>query len=126
MKIYSIVLISLLLLSLPGCVQKSYKKIFVITLSVPNKNDITSVGIRGQGKPLTWDYDFEMQPIVKDSSYTATISAITGYKFTEIKFTVNGDFELKGQPNRRIYFNDNDTTYYEAVFDSLPVEVTSP
>ncbi len=118
MKKYFIILINLLLLLLSGCVQKSYKRITVVTLSVPNIKDIKRVGIRGQGKPLSWDYDFEMKPIVKDSLYTATITVITGYKFAEIKFTVNGDFELKEQPNRRVIFSDKDTTYYNALFNS--------
>ena len=118
MKKYSIVLISLLLLSLAGCVQKSYTKTVVVTLKVSNIKDIKNAGIRGQGKPLSWDNDYEMKTVVKDSLYTATITAVTGYKFAEIKFTVNGDFELKGQPNRRVIFSNKDTTYYNAVFNS--------
>ena len=92
MKKYSIILISLVLLSLASCVQKSYTKTVVVTLKVSSIKDIKSVGIRGQGKPLSWDSDFEMKPLVKDSMYTATITAVTGYKFAEIKFIVNGDF----------------------------------
>lgn len=118
MKNYTIILISLSLFSMASCVQKSYTKTVVVTLQVSNIKDIKSVGIRGQGKPLSWDSDFEMKPVVKDSLYTATITAVTGYKFAEIKFTVNGDFELKEQPNRRVIFSDKDTTYYNAVFDS--------
>ena len=118
MKKYSIILISLLLFWLAGCVQKSYIKTVLVTLKVSNIKDIKTVGIRGQGKPLSWDNDFELKPVVKDSLYTATITAVTGYKFAEIKFTVNGDFELKDQPNRRVVFSDKDTTYYNAIFDS--------
>ncbi len=118
MKTYSIILVSLLLLSLANCVQKSYTKTVVVTLKVCNLKDIKSAGIRGQGKPLSWDNDFEMKPLVKDSLYTATITAVTGYKFAEIKFTVNGDFELKDKPNRRVIFSNKDTTYYNAVFDA--------
>ncbi len=101
-----------------GCVQKAYTKTAVVTLTVANIKDIKSVGIRGNGKPLSWDYDVEMKPIVKDSLYTATITTVTGYKFAEIKFTVNGEFELKEQPNRRVVFSDKDTTYYNAVFNT--------
>lgn len=117
MKNYSIVLMGLLLLSLVGCVQKSYKKTVVVTLAVPSAKDIKTVGIRGQGRPLSWDYDLEMQTLVKDSLYTATVTAVTGYKFAEIKFTVNGEFELQNQPNRKVFFSDKDTTYYTAVFN---------
>ena len=118
MKKYLRFLTGLLLLLLAGCVQKSYKKTVVFTLLVPHITDIKSVGIRGQGKPLSWDYDIKMQQLIKDSLYTGTITAVTGYKFAEIKFTVNGDFELKEQPNRRVQFTRNDTTYYNAVFNS--------
>ena len=118
MKKYLSFSISLLLLSLAGCVQKSYKKTVVFTLLVPHIKDIKSVGIRGQGKPLSWDYDIKMTPIVKDSLYTGTITTVTGYKFAEIKFTINGDFELKEQPNRKVLFTNKDTTYYKAVFNS--------
>jgi putative oxidoreductase len=118
MKNYSIILLCLLLLLIPGCVQKSYTKTVVLTLKVSDIKDIKSVGIRGEGKPLSWDNDYEMKQVVKDSLYSATVTAVTGYKFEEIKFTVNGDFELKEQPDRRVVFSDKDTTYYHAVFDS--------
>jgi len=95
MKKHSTILISLLLLSLASCVQKSYTKTVVFMLQVSNIKDIKNVGIRDQGKPLSWDSDFEMKPVIKDSLYTATITAVTSYKFAEIRFTVNGDFELK-------------------------------
>jgi hypothetical protein len=101
-----------------SCVQKSYKKTVVFTLETKGIKDITMVGIRGNGKPLSWDKDYEMKPIIKDSIYTATATTVTGYKFAEVKFTVNGEFELKEKPNRRVELSDKDTTYYNAVFDS--------
>lgn len=118
MKNYAIILTGLFVLSLASCVQKSYKKTVVVTLRVSNKKDIKSAGIRGGGKPLSWENDLDMKPVVKDSLYTATVTAVTGYRFVEIKFTVNGDFELKDKPNRRVIFSDKDTTFYNAEFDS--------
>lgn len=113
--------INLLLVSLTiclsGCVQKAYKKTVVFTLAVNNIKDIQAVGLRGNGKPLSWETDYPLQTVVKDSLYRVTVSTVTGYKFAEVKFTVNGEFELKNQPNRRIDLYDNDTTYYNAVFD---------
>lgn len=100
-----------------GCVQKTYKKTVVLTLTVQNMKDIKTAGIRGNGKPLSWDTDFEMKEVIKDSIYTATATTNTGYTFAEIKFTLNGEFELKDQPNRRLVFSDGDTTYYNAVFN---------
>jgi hypothetical protein len=102
---------------LNGCVQKTYRKTVVFTLTVQNIKNIKTVGIRGNGKPLSWDKDFEMKPLINDSVYSATATTITGYKFAEIKFTVNGGYELKEKPNRRLNFSDKDTTYYNAVFD---------
>ena len=118
MKKYSILLFGFLLLLLAGCVQKSYRKTVVIRLTVPQGKEVKSVGVRGEGKPLSWNADLALTPVEKDSLYTATISTVTGYKFAEIKFTVNGDFELKEKPNRRVMFSDKDTTYYTALFDS--------
>jgi hypothetical protein len=100
-----------------SCVQKTYKKTVVFTLTIKGIKDIKTVGIRGNGKPFSWDSDFEMKPIIKDSIYTATATTITGYKFAEVKFTINGEYELKEKPNRRVELSDKDTTYYNAVFD---------
>jgi hypothetical protein len=99
MKKYQFILIGLLVFSASSCVQKAYKKTVVITLTVQNGKDI------------------EMKPLIKDTLYTATATTITGYKFAEIKFTVNGEFELKEQPNRRLVFSERDTTFYNAVFN---------
>lgn len=118
MKNYKLLIIWLLLVTTVGCVQKAYKKTVVVTLTVQNMRDIKTVGLRGEGKPLSWDNDLEMKTLVKDSLYTATVTAVTGYKFAEIKFTVNGEFELQEKPNRRVVFAKGDTTFYEAVFNT--------
>ncbi len=104
-------------LTLSGCVQKSSKKTIVVMLNVEGLKNVQSVGIRGNEKPLSWDYDMELKPIIIDSLYSATFSLLTGYKFTEAKFTVNGQFELNEKSNRRIIFSNKDTTVYEAKFD---------
>lgn len=101
-----------------SCVQKTYKRTVVITLDVSKVKNIESVGIRGNGKPLTWETDYPMQAVVKDSLYKAIITTETGYLFAEGKCTVNGNFELQDQPNRRIEFDtNNDTTFVHLVFD---------
>jgi hypothetical protein len=117
MKKYQLILITMLAWSASSCVQKAYKKTIIIKLTIPHTKDIKTVGIRGNGNPLSWDKDFELKPLVKDSIYTMTTTVLTGYKFAEIKFTVNGEFELKERPNRRLVFSDRDTTYYNAVFN---------
>lgn len=102
-----------------GCVQPAFDRTVVIYLQV-NGMDIETVGVRGEGKPLSWNEDLLMEPVVKDSLYTITATGRTAYTFTEIKFTVNGVFELEGKPNRRLEFAKGDTTYYRATFNKLP------
>ena len=65
-----------------SCVQESYNQIVTVVLDVSAIKDIKTVGVRGNGKPLSWDEDFEMKPLVKDSLYTATFSGKTGYLFS--------------------------------------------
>ena len=113
--VLTVFVISLLMSS---CVQKTYKRTVVVTLDVSKVDNIQSVGIRGNGNPLNWENDYPMQEIVKDSLYKAIITTETGYLFAEGKCTVNGNFELQDQPNRRIEFDTKkDTTFVHFVFD---------
>jgi hypothetical protein len=100
-----------------SCVQKTYKKTVVLELNTAGVQNINTVGVRGNDKPLNWDKDFEMTAVKKDSLYTVSFTGFTGYKFTEIKFVINGEFELKEEKNRRIIFADGDTTVYKATFN---------
>ncbi|TFF36116.1 hypothetical protein [Mucilaginibacter psychrotolerans] len=100
-----------------SCVQKTYKRTVVFLLDTKEVKNIHSVGVRGIDKPLSWDYDRPLPALKKDSTYKDTVSFFTGYKFTEVKFVINDQFELKNQPNRRVYFTDGDTTVYRAVFN---------
>lgn len=111
------VLLSMLVLCAAGCVQKAYKKTVVFKLNTANQKNIQSVGIRGGEKPLNWQQDMDMKALKKDTLYTANVNFLTGYNFTEVKFAINGSFELKEKDNRKIVFSNADTTYYNAVFD---------
>jgi hypothetical protein len=117
MKFYSFLTLVIVVLLFSHCVQKSYPKTVVFTLTLKDKKDVSSVGIRGNGKPLSWEEDYLMTELIKDSVYTASITTVTGYAWGEVKFTVNGEFELKNQENRRITLKENDTVRYNAVFD---------
>jgi putative oxidoreductase len=113
-----IILAITIAISLSACVQKAFLKTVIITLTVKNKKDIKNVGIRGNGNPLSWDTDFPMEEVVKDSMYKATVTTMTAYTFGEIKFTIDGDWELKEKDNRKIVFNEkSDTTFYNAIFN---------
>lgn len=119
MKNLSTMLILIVNLLFLSCVQKTYNKTVIYTLKIIGMKDIKSVGIRGNDKPLNWDKDYESKVIKKDSLYRAVVTYKTGYKFTEAKFTVNGEFELQNNPNRRIEFSNSDTTFYEATYNSV-------
>ncbi|WP_317173316.1 DoxX family protein [Hymenobacter armeniacus] len=110
-------LVGLAALLLPGCVQPAHDKTVVYLLDVSGHPKVQQVGLRGRDKPLSWDYDLQMTPIIKDSLYRAVVTTHTGYKVTEVKFAINGDYELKQKANRRIEFGPADTTVYRARFD---------
>jgi putative oxidoreductase len=103
--------------TLNACVQKTKNQVVTVKLNVNGATNIKTVGVRGKGKPLSWQKDIALTPIVKDSLYTATFTTITGYKKTDIKFTINDQFELEEQPNRTVVFSPTDTTIYEATFN---------
>ena len=111
------IFISLLIVIMASCVQKTSTKTVVVYLTVHNKKNIETVGVRGEGKPLSWDKDSPLTTIIKDSLYTGTFTIVTGYKFGEIKFTVNCEMELNDKPNRRVEFATTDTTVYKATFN---------
>lgn len=108
------IVFSLLVIS---CVQKTYKKTVVFTLDTSEIKNVKKVGIRGNDKPLSWDYDTEMKAIKKDSLFQITITGETGYKFTEVKFVVNDTFEFQNEDNRRVHFSEKDTTFFKAKFN---------
>jgi hypothetical protein len=113
----NIILAVIILLS--SCVQKTYRKTVVFLLQTDNVKHLEKVGIRGNEKPLNWDSDVEMTTVVQDSLYKATVTFITGYKFTEVKFVINDKIELENKDNRKVTFSENDTTIYKAKFDTI-------
>ncbi|MFV8377400.1 hypothetical protein [Flavobacterium sp. LB3R33] len=117
MKIPVTIIALVLTLLATSCVQKSYKKTIVFTLDASKIKNSKKVGIRGNDKPLSWDYNTKMNEIKKDSLYEITVTFETGYKFTEVKFVVNGDFEFKNEDNRRVVFSKKDTTFYNAKYN---------
>jgi hypothetical protein len=106
-----------ILVLLSSCVQKTYKKTVVFRLDTSEIKEVKKVGIRGNDKPLTWDYDTEMKAIKKDSLYEITVTFETGYKFTEAKFVVNDAFEFQNEDNRKVVFSEKDTCTYNATFN---------
>lgn len=117
MKKIVVIIVTVFSLLTTSCVQKTCKKTVVFTLDVSEIKNVKKVGIRGNDKPLSWDYDTEMKEIKKDTLYQVTITGETGYKFTEVKFVVNDTFELQNEDNRRVIFFEKDTTFFKAKFN---------
>lgn len=117
MKKIVVIIAMLFSLLTTSCVQKTYRKTVVYMLDVSDIKNVKKVGVRGNDKPLSWDYDTEMKEIKKDSLFQIAISGETGYKFTEVKFVVNDTFELQNEGNRRIFFSETDTTFFKAKFN---------
>lgn len=112
----------LLLLSIiflmASCVQKAYKRTVIFNVDVKGIKNIKKVGLRGKDFPLSWNHDYEMK-LGNDSIYTATITGETGYLYTEFKYTINDEFELKEQNNRKVYFGNKDTITCTVTFNIL-------
>lgn len=118
MKTCRLLLFATSLLLSASCVQKADLKTVIVTMTVKGKKDIASVGIRGEGKPLSWNKDYPMKEQIKDSVYTASFQVLTAFRYAEYKFTADGVWELKDQPNRKVEFlPGKDTVRINAVFD---------
>lgn len=101
-----------------GCVQKSSKKTVVYILKISGGDSVETVGLRGKHNPLNWRSDYEMNKNSTDSTYEAVVTYITGYKFTEVKFSLNNQLEFQEQANRKVVFEDSDTTIFRATYNS--------
>ncbi len=116
-KIHFIVATLLLFLTI-SCVQKTKKRVVIYTVDISKVDLIKKVGLRGWDDPLSWQDDYPMKEITKDSLYQVTIISETGRICNEFKFSVNENLELAGKENRKIYFNKkSDTTRVDFVFN---------
>lgn len=105
---------------LASCVQPAYDKTVIYELDVSDAREIRSVGVRGDDTPLSWNTDLALTPVVPDSLYRVTVTYHTGYLKSEVKFTVNGEFEFRDGENRRVPLTTGDTTIYRARFNVRP------
>lgn len=107
----------ILAMTLVSCVQKAYDRKVELTLRLPKKQKVTSIGVYGSGNPLSWQQPMALQPIIADSVYQVTFTSKTGFLATELKFMVNEQWELNNQPNRILKYNTKGVTKMEVVFD---------
>lgn len=102
---------------LSSCIQKTKNQSVTLLLDVSGQKNIEIVGVRGQGNPLEWDKDLVMTTIKKDSLYKIIFVSKTGRLCNELKFTINGNFELQDKDNRKVYFDKSGKTVYKAKFN---------
>lgn len=107
----------ILAMTVASCVQKTYERKVELTLRLPQKQAVTSIGVYGSGNPLSWQQPLALKPIIADSVYRVTFTAKTGFLQTELKFMVNEQWELNNKPNRILKYNTEGVTKMEVVFD---------
>ncbi len=114
--------ITLVAALLASCVQPAYDRTVLYQLDVSAIPNVRTVGVRGRDKPLSWDADVALTQSASGAPYTAAVTYHTGYLITEVKFVVNGEFELPGKDNRKVRLarttTGGDTTVYRAVFNT--------
>ncbi len=102
-----------------SCVQKTTNQTITFELNVKGIPNIKTVEIRIDNEAIKWEKEMEMKPIIKDSLYSLTLTGKTGYLFTEVKFKINGEYELKELPNRKVIFDKSGTTLFKSTFNKI-------
>lgn len=112
-------LVTILLLTIVGCVQETHTKTVTFKLDMNAMNNVSNVGIRGQFTNPPWEVTVPMTDENKDGVYEATVSDKTAQNSVEFKFVNHSDeYELEDKNNRVIKFRYKpETIIYRAVFD---------
>ncbi|NER18968.1 CBM20 domain-containing protein [Spongiivirga citrea] len=120
MKIKNIVLLAVIASFFSSCVQEVHQKTVTFKVDVNGIENLNQVGLRGQMTDPSWQVTVPMTDEDKDGIYEVTLSEKTAVNSFEFKFVKNdGDYELRGQDNRRIQLEYKpQTILYEAVFNN--------
>lgn len=116
---------TLLCISLVGCVQKAYDRTVLFVVDVSSVPNVTTVGVRGENRPLSWREDTPMTAVPDSAGlYAVAVTTHTGGLATEVKFVVNGEFEFSNsqdESNRVVTLpkttTGGDTIRFRAVFN---------
>lgn len=103
--------IAALILVFASCVQPTHRYEVEFELMIPMGTLVESVSIQGEDYPLSWQMETPLKRRESDSIYSVKVPFQTGYLFTEYKYKLNGEYELKDHDNRRIVFREGQTTY---------------
>jgi hypothetical protein len=108
---YKIWSMATLILFFASCVQPTHRYEVEFELMIPMGTAVESVSIHGQDYPLSWEKEMPLTRKAGDSVYTVKVPFQTGYLYTEYKYKLNGEYELKEQENRRIVFQEDKLSY---------------
>ena len=114
-------LLTLLALSfvLQSCVQDTHLKKLTIRVDMNQEEQVQTVALRGNLKPLSWQQNTAMTDSDGDGVYEVQIQLTTASDYLQFKFVKNEDeFELDGQDNRSLKFEYKpETLIYEGIFN---------
>ena len=68
--------------------------------------DAQNVSIKGSVSPLSWDKEYPLKDENGDGIFETEIIFNTSNRYVNFKFFNNGQMELEGSDNRRIWFKD--------------------
>ena len=109
-----------MVLLLSSCVQKTKNQVIHISVDTRGASELNSLEVRGGLPPLSWKEGLILTDSDSNGIYTGTVTLDIPYKYVELKFVKNGDiYELEGQPNRQVYFDEDGKTNYEATFNKM-------
>ncbi|MEL6390588.1 MAG: hypothetical protein AAFQ02_10520 [Bacteroidota bacterium] len=119
MKPSLIILLAVILMS-SACVQKRVARTITFEVDTTGITNITSLSVRGDDDPLSWDQNTPLSDQDGDGIYTGQVTFTTPYKYTTIKFVKNeNQFELAGQDNRIIPLADASARTYRCRYDVM-------
>jgi len=93
-----------------SCVQPAHVQSVTFSLDAEGVPRGSIVAVRGSDRPLSWDTDTIMEFDSISNRYICTVKIVTGYKFTEYKYVINGGFESLAGGNRRLSFDESRRT----------------
>lgn len=100
-------------------VQDVKTQIVIIQARSTDQIPITTMALRGNDNPLSWQTDLVMEVKIPDSLYTTRLEMYTGYLYTECKLVRNEEFELQDRDNRTLRFDADGITEVDLTFNQL-------
>lgn len=94
------------LILLAGLSLNAQEKTVLLKLDTQSLEQLKTVAVRGNSKPLSQSEDYPLRDNDGDGIYEAKINFDTSKRNVKFKFLVNGNSELEGSDERVIWFRD--------------------